>query len=288
MDLRGALATVADELYALPREEFIAARGELVRRARADGERELAAAIGTLRRPTAAAWLLNRLARERPDSLDRLASLGAQLRAAHEQLDGPALRRLSGARRELLAELDTVAREVGATAGVAISDATARELAEMFAAGLAQEAAGRLLAAGRLSSAKALTEADGEWPAVNPGARPRPTLVPALPAPGRGPSAAVQRARAELERLETAVAETRRRFEQAGRDYDEAAEEETDAHQAVAHRRAELVAAEQAEQRARQRARFARRAREDADREHAQAQRRARTARERLEVLDTT
>ena len=45
------LSDVADELYAVPPEEFIAARTAARDRAKADGDKELAAAIGrTLKR----------------------------------------------------------------------------------------------------------------------------------------------------------------------------------------------------------------------------------------------
>jgi hypothetical protein len=54
----------------------------------------------------------------------------------------------------------------------------------------------------------------------------------------------------------------------------------------VADRRAELIAAEQAEQRARQRARAARRDREDTDRALRDADRRHGVARDRLTALE--
>jgi hypothetical protein len=298
------LAEAADALYALPRDEFTPARGELVTQVRADGDRELAGRIGALRRPTVAAWLVNQLARQRPGELDALTALGARLRRAHEELDGAALRELSQERRALLDRLAGTARELGAAAGVGVSEPVSRELDEMFGAGLAEEAAGRALLAGRLHSAKALTEAPADgaaWPAPAAGARPRPTLVrsgpPSEPAPPdtavgsreepaeRGPSAARRRLRAELDRLEEALAALDERHAEADRSYQEASAEETEAHREVARRRAALVSAEEAEQRARQRARFARRTREDAERDRTRAARRTEVARERLAAL---
>lgn len=307
MDLEAA----ADTLYGLPREEFTSARGELVKQARATGDRELATAIGGLRRPTVAAWLLNQLARQRPEELRTLTELGERLRAAHEQLDGAALRELSGQRRDLLSGLTRSAREVGRAAGVRMADAAARELEEMFGAALADAPAARALAGGRISSAKTLTETDGGWPSVAPRARPRPAPVRAPAPTGSGPresgpksapesksepdagtepareapNPALGKARTELARLSAALAEAERRHTEAGAAYDHATAEETEAQQRVARRRAELVAAEQREQQARQRARFARRARDDADRARAQAHRRVTMAADRLAAL---
>lgn len=288
---------IVDELYALPREEFTQARTEWVKRAKASGDKQLASAITALHRPTVAAWLTNQLVRSRTTEVDALAELGSRLRAAHEQLDGAALRELSTRRRGLLTEWLEAIRGLGAELGSPVSDATGRELEAMFAAALAEPAAWHALAGGRLSSAKDVETARDEssWPAPAPGARPRPALVPSMPteprptAPepaGKPENAALTRARAEVSRTEDALAESERRYADARDAYSEASADETEARQAVAHRRAELIAAEQAEQSARQRARFARRQREDGDRELRDARRRATLARDRLAALE--
>lgn len=346
----GALDAAADALYALAREEFTPARDERVRDAKAAGDRSLAGQLGKLRKPTVAAWLVNTLARRRPEELAELATLGERLRAAHEQLDGPALRRLSEQRRELVNALGRSIRELAGEDGEEVSDAVSRELDGMFATALADPAAARALASGRLSSPKELASAAAlDWPAIAPGARPRP--LPARPTDppsgtaggsrsadtGRGsatdpggsssgtagaasaptspgpaaepapkpaaareptaapppphtpppaPKLALTRARHELERLATALAEAEERATTANHDHETAAAEEAAAHRAVADRRAELIAAEAAEQQARQRARAARRAREDTDRALRDAVRRHGVARDRLSALE--
>ncbi len=68
--------SVADSLYGLDPGGFIAARTEYAAQARESGDRELTAAIGRLRKPTVAAWLVNLLARERADELGVLLELG--------------------------------------------------------------------------------------------------------------------------------------------------------------------------------------------------------------------
>ncbi|HEX4361214.1 MAG TPA: hypothetical protein VH141_27010 [Pseudonocardia sp.] len=328
----GALDVAADALYALPRDEFTPARDVRVREAKAAGDKSLAAQLGKLRRPTVAAWLVNNLARRRPEELAGLAALGETMRAAHQQLDGPALRRLSEQRRELVVALGRSVRELAEAAGEEVSDPVSRELEGMFATALADPAAARALASGRLSSPKELASAATlDWPVIAPGARPRPQPLRPAPEPGPAPKAgpaagsapkaeavavpagsapeatpargvdsspeaaprtppapnpALTRAREELERLATALADAEDRATTAQHDHDEAAAEEAAAHRAVAGRRAELIAAEQAEQQARQRARATRRAREDTDRALRDAVRRHGVARDRLTALE--
>jgi hypothetical protein len=52
---------LADELYALPPEQFTAAPNTRAKEAKAAGEKETAARIAALRKPTVLAWLANPL-----------------------------------------------------------------------------------------------------------------------------------------------------------------------------------------------------------------------------------
>ena len=81
------LASIADGLYALPAEEFTAARDAAAKDVRAD-DAELAKQVKALKRPSASAWLVNQLARQRADRLEELLALGDDLRAAQEALAG--------------------------------------------------------------------------------------------------------------------------------------------------------------------------------------------------------
>ena len=56
------LDTVADELYRLDPGDFVEVRKARVAQARKAGDRELANAIGQLRKPTVVAWTVNLLA----------------------------------------------------------------------------------------------------------------------------------------------------------------------------------------------------------------------------------
>ncbi len=140
---------VADELYGVPREEFIRTRNA---RASEAEDRSLAARIKALRKPMLAAWLVNRLARERPDDLAELAALGHELRTAHEELAGGRLRELSVRRRETVDALTLAAREIGREAGLGVSDTVTDQVHATLQAALAGGEAADLVAAGRLAT----------------------------------------------------------------------------------------------------------------------------------------
>ena len=55
-----------DQLFALPLDEFTAARNELARRLKQDGDAEAAEGVRGLAKPTVAAWAVNQLARREP------------------------------------------------------------------------------------------------------------------------------------------------------------------------------------------------------------------------------
>lgn len=149
MDLDG----VADELYALEPAEFTAIRTEREKRARADGDKELARQIHQLRKPTVTAWLANLLARERPDSLQPLTELGTQLQEAQETLRGDALRELSRQRHQVVHALVQEARALASGAGTKVTEQVARELEQTLQAMLADPAAADVVLAGRLTTA---------------------------------------------------------------------------------------------------------------------------------------
>lgn len=118
------VTTAVAELYGADPGEFIPRRKALADAARAAGDREAAKEITALRKPTRAAWVVNRLARADPGAPQRLADLAAGLRAAAEAKDGGRLRELSVRRGELVDGL--TARALDA-AGVADPPAGLRE-----------------------------------------------------------------------------------------------------------------------------------------------------------------
>lgn len=155
----------ATHLYGLDLEEFIGARDALAKELRAGGDRDGAAAVKKLPKPTRAAWAVNRLVRDRPDEIAALVEAGAALAGAQEQLldgaDADVLRSAAVAARALVdalaaeAPVDGAARDkVRATLHAATVDAEVR--AEVAAGRVVKErsAAGfggldALIAAGR-------------------------------------------------------------------------------------------------------------------------------------------
>ena len=151
----GTLAEVADELYGLPPADFIAARDERARVAKAAGRREDAAAIKKLARPTTSAWLVNQLSREAPDRLARLFEVADALQEAQRTLAGDRLRELSAQRRQVVTELLPVAAAVADRAGQPASPAVLEEVRATLEAAVADNAAREAVQSGRLTRALA-------------------------------------------------------------------------------------------------------------------------------------
>lgn len=70
------------DLYELPLDRFTAARDSLARRLKADGDEEGSRRVAAMRKPSVAAWALNRVAREDPGAVARLIESHRKLREA--------------------------------------------------------------------------------------------------------------------------------------------------------------------------------------------------------------
>jgi pimeloyl-ACP methyl ester carboxylesterase len=143
--------SVADELYSLPPEEFTATRTVSETEAKAIGDKQLAAAIHQLRKPSMGAWLANQLVREHPGEVQSFVDLGAALREATAMLSGDQLRELDRQRRQLVYALMRQARGLANAAGHKVSQDTASRLEDTLHAALADERAAAQLRAGRLT-----------------------------------------------------------------------------------------------------------------------------------------
>ena len=80
---RGEL-TALDDLYREHPSEFVAARDELAKGLRSDGDREEADRVKKLKRPSAAAWLLNVVALAQPKPLRAFAKASQALEKAQQ------------------------------------------------------------------------------------------------------------------------------------------------------------------------------------------------------------
>ena len=145
-----AVAAV-DELYGADPQSFTERRAELAAAARDAGDKAAAKAIGALRRPTRAAWVVNLLARTDPSGPAKLAELGGALRAAQEAGHGPRLRELSAARGALV---DALTGQALSLAGVADPPPALRlEVSQTLTAALADPGVAAEFAAGTLTRA---------------------------------------------------------------------------------------------------------------------------------------
>ncbi|ORV85874.1 hypothetical protein AWC11_18335 [Mycobacterium interjectum] len=100
-----------DSLYCAEPDAFTALRTKLVAEAKDRGDAAAAKRIGAARKPTTAAWIVNRLALRRKDTNKRLCDLGDRLRAAHADMDGERIRDLSAEQHKLIDELTRAALE---------------------------------------------------------------------------------------------------------------------------------------------------------------------------------
>ena len=99
------------DLYILPLDEFTAARDELVQRLKSEGDDEEAKRVGKLRKPSVAAWALNRAARNNPEAVSSLLESHRKLRRAGSR---QAVEEASEIRRQAVAALtDAAVNELG-------------------------------------------------------------------------------------------------------------------------------------------------------------------------------
>jgi hypothetical protein len=146
------LDEVADELYEVPPDEFIALRKTRQDEAKADGDKALAKDIGALPKPSAAAWVCNLLVRAQRPEIEGLIELGDLLRQAQQNLAGDQLKALDVQRRRVIAALTQQARSLAYERGSAVSTTVATQVEETLRAAMADPEAGEALLTGRLTS----------------------------------------------------------------------------------------------------------------------------------------
>ncbi len=118
------MADELDELYEVKQDEFTALRTKLAAAAKQRGDADTAKQISAARKPTTAAWVVNRLALRDQDVRTRLAGLGERLKDAHAAMDGDSIRALSAEQRRLV---DDVARAAFEEAELADPSAALRD-----------------------------------------------------------------------------------------------------------------------------------------------------------------
>ncbi len=148
------VAAERDALYGLPLDGFIPARDEAARRLRSGGDREAAAEVKQLRKPSVVAWSLNQARRHAPGRIVALLAAAGALREAQEALLGgggqAALREAAAAERALVQEVAELAEHELKEAGHPASAAVRTKVFETLQAATRDPAVGELLAAGAL------------------------------------------------------------------------------------------------------------------------------------------
>jgi hypothetical protein len=246
------LDEVADELYALPPEEFIPTRKAREDEAKADGDKALAKEIGSLPKPSTAAWVCNLLVREAHDEIAGLVELGTLVREAQESLAGDQLRALDVQRRQLVTALTRQARKLAYEHGHSVSTAVATQVEETLRAAMADPEAGEALLSGRLTSpltysGMGLGEQRPHLRVVPPPKAEKPAPVAKRTAPDRSGTDEERRRRKEEEARQAAEEKRRRELaeaRQAAEDAEAAAEEAAEAADAERAKAEELAARE--------------------------------------------
>lgn len=133
------LRAAVEQLYAAPPGRFTPLRSELVAQAKSAGEKDLAASIGALRKPTVAAWAVNHFVREHADELEEFRSFADLLREAQRSLDADQLRVLGRERSKRVDALADRIAEVSSQEGQKLGAGVAQEVRDTLTALIADE-----------------------------------------------------------------------------------------------------------------------------------------------------
>jgi hypothetical protein len=150
------LTDAIDALYALPLEVFTAERDALAKRLRKDKDRDGANAVAKLRKPTAAAWMLNQVAREEPEAVTALLEATEALRQATGSGEG--VREAITAHRDASRAVLALAREQHPN-GKPATDAVVDRIRDVLAAVALDEGLAEALRAGRLAAGEGEADA---------------------------------------------------------------------------------------------------------------------------------
>jgi hypothetical protein len=253
------LDDVRHALYAGPRATFVERRKELAGEARRGGDRDAAKLIGEMRKPTAAAHVVNLLAQADDASLQDLVELGASIRRAMAEGDDPEVRALLQGRAAALATTVAQVRKIARANGESVSGAVGDQIAQTLRAAMASDDAAAAVRDGTL--AEALDEPGFGGFSIESAAR-APSPKPSPKSSGRGKSqpkaepavdraaeeaaaraaarARIKSATADVKRVEKALAATTKRRDVLGRDRDRLASQLAQVDDELAAARAEV------------------------------------------------
>ena len=140
-------ADVARELLLVVPADFVAQRTARQRAARKDN-RELAAAIGSLRKPAPAAWVIDLLAHD--GALDDAVDLGPAIRKAQADADPAEIRKLRHQRAQVVDALAQAGADLASDAGHPATPAVLDQVRATIEAAMADPHAGAAVRSGLL------------------------------------------------------------------------------------------------------------------------------------------
>jgi hypothetical protein len=143
-------ADVARELLLVAPQDFVAERTARQRAVRKD-DRALATAIGKLRKPSPAAWVIDLLAHD--GALDDAVDLGPALRKAQADADPDAIRTLRRQRAEVVDALAQAGADLASDAGHPVTPAVLEQVRSTIEAAMADPHAGAAVRSGLLVTA---------------------------------------------------------------------------------------------------------------------------------------
>lgn len=179
----------ANALYVLPLDRFTEARNAAAKEAAKNGDRDLAAALRSLPKPSSSAWLVNVLVGRRRDEVEQVLELGVSLKEAQASLDRAQLHALGQQRQRLLAAVARQSLDAATEVGHDVGPAALPGVEQTLRAALADAAAAAAVLSGRLVRT---LEATGWDPVDLDGAVAGPFTPPAVEgdAAGTGPEGA--------------------------------------------------------------------------------------------------
>jgi hypothetical protein len=137
-------------------DEFTAARNELAKQLKRDGDAEAAEQVRSLPKPSVAAWAVNQVARREPEAVRSLLNVAARLRSAQERsLKGERaadeLRAAQAEEREIIRRLARSAEALLKEGGRPASGTTLERVSSLLRAAAVDEPGRTTLREGRLT-----------------------------------------------------------------------------------------------------------------------------------------
>jgi hypothetical protein len=139
--------TDVDRLFAVPLEDFVAERKQVAKELRAAGDREAAAEVAKLPKPTPPAWALNQLAREEPEAVGAWLDVAEELRDVSAN-PGAGLREAMAAHRDATRTLLGVVRDRARPGGKPLSEPMLERVRELLQAATVDASVADALRAG--------------------------------------------------------------------------------------------------------------------------------------------